>query len=201
MLLAIYLFCAGLGIPLVALFALGGGDSEIDAGGMEIDAGGGFDADIEIDSGGGFDAVGDFTGIFKNIPVSSYAMFLAFFGGVGAVSTWVGVGTITSLILAVVLGITAGAFNAALFGLLRSSSSDSSLSDRQLEGRVATVSVPIEPGKRGRVWLDTGVERVQITAGSADSDQAQFGLGEKVIIIEMQSGIANVVAIDPDLAD
>ena len=197
MLLTVYIFCAIIGIPLTALFALGGGDAEVDAGGFDADIDGGFD----LDAGGDVDVsgVGDFTGLLRRIPVSSYTMFLAFFGGVGAVSTWVGVGLIAGLIAAVALGVFAAGFNAALFGVLRNTAVDSSLSDRELEGRVATVSIPIEGGKRGRVWVDTGAERLQITAGAVGGDEDAFVRGDKVIIVEMNAGIASVMGVDPEL--
>lgn len=198
MLLTVYIFCAIIGIPLTALFALGGGEADVDAGGFDIDA----DLDVGSDadfSGGDLEGVGDFTGLIRRIPVSSYTMFLAFFGGVGAVSTWVGVGVIATLIAAVALGVFAAGFNAALFGVLRNTAADSSLSDRELEGRVATVSIPIEGGKRGRIWIDTGSERLQISAASVDGIEADFARGDEVVIVEMQAGIASVIAIDPEL--
>jgi len=198
--MTVYIFCAIIGIPLTALFALGGGDAEVDAGGFDVDVdAGGFDADF--DAGGDVDlgGVGDFTGLIRRIPVSSYTMFLAFFGGVGAVSTWAGVGILAGLIAAIAVGVFAGGFNAALFGVLRNTAADSSLSDIELEGRVATVSVPIEGDKRGRVWLDTGSERLQITAGALDGAEGSFARGEQVVIVEMKAGIASVMAIDPEL--
>lgn len=197
MLLTVYIFCAIIGIPLTALFALGGGDAEVDAGfDADLDAGG-----FDVDAGGDVDVggVGDFTGLLRRIPVSSYTMFLAFFGGVGAVSAWVGVGVIAGLIAAIALGVFAAGFNAALFGVLRNTAVDSSLADRELEGRVATVSIPIEGGKRGRVWIDTGSERLQITAGTVGGDAGAFVRGDKVIIVEMNAGIASVMGVDPEL--
>lgn len=202
MLLTVYIFCAIVGIPLTALFALGGGDAEVEAGGFDVDVdAGGFD--VDVDGGADLDVsgVGDFTGLIRRLPVSSYTMFLAFFGGVGAVSTWVGVGVIAGLIAAVALGVFAAGFNAALFGVLRNTAADSSLSDRELEGRVATVSIPIEGEKRGRIWIDTGSERLQITAGSVDGLQTEFVRGDQVVIVEMKAGIASVIALDPELED
>ena len=197
MLLTVYIFCAIVGIPLTALFALGGGDADVDAGG--------FDVDVDVDAGADFDldvadaGVGDFTGLIRRIPVSSYTMFLAFFGGVGAVSTWVGVGVIATLIAAIAVGVFAAGFNAALFGVLRNTAVDSSLTDRELEGRVATVSIPIEGDKRGRVFIDTGSERLQITAGSIEGVTDAFVRGDKVVIVSMDAGVASVMAIDPEL--
>ena len=195
MLLTIYIFAAIIGIPLTALFALGGGDAEVDAGGFDVDVD--VDAGLDVDVSGADGGVGDFTGLVRRLPISSYTMFLAFFGGVGAVSTWVGIGAIATLIAAIALGIFAAGFNAALFNVLRNSAADSSLADREIEGRVATVSVPIEAGKRGRVWIDTGSERLQLTAGALDD--GDFVRGDKVVIVKMQAGVAGVVAIDPEL--
>ena len=192
----VFLFSAIVGIPLLLLFALGGGDVEGEIGiGGDVD----FDAGADIDVSGADGGFGDISA-FRKIPVSSYASFLAFFGGVGLVSTWVGVGSVATIILAVVLGIFAAGVNTAAFSILRKGDSDSSISDSQLEGRLAIVSVPIEPGKRGRVTLDTGGERLQLTAGTTDDfPNLNFERGDEVLIVRVDGGIAHVVAVDPDL--
>ena len=111
-----------------------------------------------------------------------------------------GVAAITTLILAIVLGVFAAGVNTALFSFLRKGDSDSSISDRQLEGRLATVSVPIEAGKRGRVTLDTGGERLQLTAGALETmPDMDFARGDEVVIVKVDGGVAQVVAVDPDL--
>ena len=193
----LYIFCAVLGIPLVLLFAFGGSDVD---GGVELDGGLDFGGDVELGGDADFD-IGDTTARYRRIPVSSYAMLLAFFGGAGVISTWVGVGSAATLILAVVIGVLAAFTNTALFSYLRNTDSDSQLTDRQIEGRVATVSVPIEADKRGRVWFDTGSERVQLTAGSVDAVATSLGRGEQVVIVSMSNGVAQVMPIDPGLAD
>ncbi len=192
----VYIFCAVVGIPLLLLFASGGGDMEGEIG---------FDADFDADIGGDVDfsgadgGVGDISA-FRRIPVSSYTSFLAFFGGVGVVSSLVGVGATATLVAAILLGIFAAAVNTAAFSFLRQGESDSSLTDSQLEGRIAVVSVPIEAGKRGRVTLDTGGERLQLTAGSIESmPDTDFARGEEVVIVNVKGGIASVMAVDPEL--
>ncbi len=199
--MALYLFCAALGIPLLALFAFGSSDTELELGdaGFDVDADVGSDIDFSGADGGG---IGDFTGLIRRIPISSYAFFLAFFGGVGTLSTWLDVGFVTTIVLAVTLGLIGAAVNTAAFSFLRNTDMSSQLTDSQLEGRLATVSVPIDVGKRGRVWLDTGEERVQLTAGSVESASDQsFGRGEQVVIVEMAHGIAKVMAVDPEISD
>ena len=193
----VYVFCAIIGIPLVLLSAFGGGDVEGEIGGFDFDA----DADIgtDLDFDGGDTGVGDISAL-RRIPITSYASLLAFFGGVGVVSTWLSVGAATTLILAVVLGVLAAVINTALFAVVRNNETDSQLLDSQLEGKIATVSVPFEQGRRGRVVIDTGGERVQLTAGSADSDpMMSFGQGQEVLIVEVASGIAKVMPLDSDL--
>lgn len=201
--LALYLFCAALGIPLLALFAFGSSDGDADFGdaGFDVDADIGGDIGADMDFGGADGGFGDFTGMFRRIPISSYAFFLAFFGGAGTIGTWLDVGFVQTIILAVTLGVIAAAVNTAAFSFLRNTDMSSQLTDHQLEGRLATVSVPIEVGKRGRVWLDTGDERVQLTAGSLESTVNQrFERGEQVVIVEMTEGIAKVMAVDPEIS-
>lgn len=211
--LALYIFCAALGVPLLAMFALGGTDAEADVGDAGFDLDGDFDAGIDagMDVDGGMDVsdadfgshgVGDITALFRRIPVSSYTFFLAFFGIGGILGTVFSVGFVATIILALIVGVTSAFINTAFFSFLRNTESDSQLTDRQLEGRMATVSVPIDAGKRGRVWLDTGDERVQLTAGSVEGQiDTTFERGEQVVIVEMANGVAKVMAVDPELAD
>ncbi len=197
--LALYIFCAALGIPLLAVLVLGGGDGDMELGdaGFDIDADVGADLDFAGVDGG----IGDFSGFFRRVPVSSYAFFLAFFGAAGTLGTWRDVGFISTIILAVSLGLIGAAVNTAAFGFLRNTETSSQLTDRQLEGRLATVSVPIDVGKRGRVWLDTGEERVQLTAGSVEgAPDESFGMGEQVVIVKMANGVAKVMGIDPEIS-
>lgn len=202
--LALYIFCAALGIPLLAVFAFSGSDGDMELGDAGFDLDGDLGTDLDLgssDLGGGHGDFGDFTGLLRRIPVSSYAFFLAFFGGAGTAGTWLDIGFLQTIILAVVLGVIGAAINTAAFSFLRNTDTSSQLTDTQLEGRIATVSVPIEVGRRGRVWLDTGEERVQITAGSVDvaADRA-FLRGEQVVIVEMTNGIARVMAVDPEIS-
>jgi len=197
--LELYIFCAALGVPLLAVLVLGGGDGDTEFG----DAGFDLDADIgaDLELAGADGGLGDFTGFFRRIPVSSYAFFMAFFGAAGILGTWRDVGFLATIVLAVMLGLFGAFANAAAFGFLRNTESTSQLTDRQLVGRLATVSVPIDAGKRGRVWLDTGDERVQLTAGSVESaPNKAFALGEQVVIVKMANGVAKVMGVDPEIS-
>lgn len=197
---AVYIFCSVVGIPLLLLFALGGGDVEGEVGfDAELEADFGADFGGELDVSGADAGFGDASAL-RRIPISSYTSFVAFFGGVGVVSTLLGVGSIATLVLAIVLGFFAAGVNTALFSFLRNTESDSSITDKQLEGRIAVVSVPIEVGKRGRVTLDTGGERMQLTAGSVDAmGDVGFARGDEVVIVQVVGGVAEVMSVDPEL--
>lgn len=196
--LAVYIFCAALGVPLLALFALGGGDSDVGDAGLDVgDAG--FDVG-DADLGGASGDLGDFTGLVRRVPVSSYAFFLSFFGVMGIVGSALDFGFLATLVLAAVIGVVAAGINTAAFAFLRGTDTSSQLTDRELTGRLATVSVPIEDGRRGRVWLDTGDERVQLTAGPIAAEAGQlFERGERVLIVEIERGVARVMRADPEL--
>ena len=169
-------------------------DLDVD-GGLEVG-----DADFDLDAADG--GVGDATALFRKIPVSSWAFLLSFFGGVGLVGTAVGGGVVATFILAAVLGVVAATMNTAAFSFLRKTDMSQHFGDHKLEGRLATVSVPIEAGKRGRVWLDTGDERVQLTAGAIESELGDaFVRGDRVLIVNVNQGIAEVMRADPELSD
>lgn len=203
--LALYLFCAALGIPLLAVFAFGGGDSDADVGGLDADAdvGGGFDADADVGSDfdvSGGHGIGDVSALLRRVPISSYTFFLSFFGAIGSLGTWLDWGTLVTFVLAVVMGVVASSVNTAMFSYLRKTDISSHFTDASLEGRLATVSVPIEDGRRGRVWLDTGDERLQLTAGAVDRESIErFAPGDRVVIVEVHNGIAHVMRADPEL--
>lgn len=208
--LAVYIFCAALGVPLLALFALGGGDSDVGDAGFDVgdagfdvgDVGDIGDAGFDMDGGlGGTSGdLGDFTGLIRRVPVSSYAFFLSFFGLMGIVGTALDFGFIATIVLAAIIGVLASTINTAAFAFLRGTDTSSQITDRELTGRLATVSVPIEGAKRGRVWLETGDERVQLTAGpiAAELDQ-MFERGERVLIVDIEKGVARVMRADPEL--
>lgn len=202
--LALYLFCAGLGIPLLALFVFGGNDGgelELESG-VDFDADAGMDVEVgsDLDFGGADAGFGDITAFVRRIPVSSYAFFLAFFGGVGSVGTWLDFGFATTLVMAILIGLFGAFVNTAAFAYLRGTSSTSHIENRDLEGKLATVSIPIEDGRRGRVWLETGDERVQLTAASINEAEA-ITLGEKVLIVGLDNGVAQVMRADKELGE
>ena len=168
----LYLFALSVGAPLLLWFVFSGGDGVTD--------------------------VGDTGGLFPWLSLSALAFVAAFFGASGLLLTWLGVGTLVALIAAVVIGVMTGAMNSVFFAWLRRSGVSSDVSDRDIEGAIARVALPISPKRRGRIVLDIPGERIQMTARSVDGG-GQVDIGNRVIVVGIESNVALCAPLDPDL--
>ncbi len=172
---ALYIICLAIGAPLVVWFAFSGGDA--DGAGADADADG---------------------GVFSLIPLSTVAFFMAFFGMAGLVTQFLGAGAFGSLFLALALGGAAGLLNSAAFAWLRNNEVSSEVTDRELEGSIAMVSLPVSTERRGRIVLDVAGSRTQMTAQLTDGDE-ELREGDRVIIVRVDSGVALVTRLDIEL--
>ena len=172
-----FMLCAG--APVLLWFVVSGGDADMEAG-------------AEADG---------LSDVFSVIPLSSLAFIATFFGATGLVSEWLGTGTVFSLLLAVVVGVLAGALNSAAFAYLRRSEASSEVSDREIEGSIARVSLAMSNTRRGRIVLKVAGARTQMTAAPIDAlhDDQTIESGARVIIVRIESGVALVTRLDPEL--
>lgn len=168
---AVYIFTLAAGLPLLLWFAFGGGETE--------------SGDV------------DGNGVLSVIPVSTVAFVLTFFGAAGLLGGWIGASALAALVLAVVVGVAAGALNNAAFGWLRRNSSSSDVTDRELEGTIAQVALPLTAGRRGRIILDVAGAREQMTASTVDGSDIEAGA--RVIVVGIEGGVALVTRLDPEL--
>ena len=175
----LYTFLLASGAPLLLWFVFTGGEADMDAGG-------------EIDG------LGD---VFSVIPISSIAMTATFFGATGLASQALGVNTAITLLVALVIGVVAGALNSAAFAYLRRSEASSEVSDREIEGSIARVSLPVSSEHRGRIVITVAGARTQMTAAPVDHVFAEKPIeaGARVIIVRIEGGVALVTRLDPEL--
>ena len=124
-----------------------------------------------------------------------------FFGATGLASEWLGTGPVFTLLLAAVVGVLAGALNSAAFAYLRRSEASSQVSDREIEGTIARVSLPMSSERRGRIVLTVAGARTQMTAAPIDplSDGQTIESGARVIVVRIEGGVALVTRLDPEL--
>ncbi|MDY7101167.1 MAG: hypothetical protein S0880_08265 [Actinomycetota bacterium] len=181
----LYLAAAIIGVPLVAYFAIAGEGDEMDT-------------DVDLDVDGALDA----GGLLHSISLATGAFFTAFFGVGGLAIGAVGAGTLVTLLMAIVIGAIAAGIQMALWRFVRSSSQSSEVGATELAGRPAEVVMPIGPGRRGRISLVAGGQRLYVSAEALDEDVANGMLekGQAVVVVTVERGVATVSRLDAELA-
>lgn len=170
----LYIFCLAVGGPLLAWFAFAG-DADADGVGGDVD--------------------GD--GPLAWIPLSTIAFVMAFFGATGLIFDLLGTATGLTLVIAIVVALVAGTLNSAAFAWVRRNSSSSEVSDVELEGSIATASMPIGPGRRGKITLEVAGARGWMTASPADDSEIESG--SRVVVVGVENGVALVASLGPEL--
>lgn len=170
----LYVFCLAVGAPLLIWFAFAG----------DADGGEGF-GDAEAD------------GPLAFISLSTISFVMAFFGLTGLLFDATGAAAALTFVVAVVVGVLAGTLNSAAFRWIRRNSTSSEVPDRDLEGTIANVALPISADHRGKIVLSKAGAREQMTAAPADG--STIDQGERVVIIRVEGGVALVAPLGPDL--
>lgn len=193
--LGIYLFSAVIGVGLLLFTVLSTGDFDSDAPELELEAGA--DAGVEAHAHGGFAAeVGDIVlGLFKP---RNLTFLLAAFGTSGTLLTWAGTNAAVTLALALVMGFASWILSHAVFTWLkRTDSSLDVMSDRDLEGSIGTVTLPIAPGQRGRITLLAAGRQTYMVAMLEAGATSPLAVGTEVLIRRTDDGIAEVIPTAP----
>lgn len=175
----LYVFMLAAGAPLLLWFVFSGGEADMEAG---AEAGG-------------------LSEVFTVIPLSSLAFVATFFGATGLASEWLGTNAVFALFMAIVVGVLAGVLNSAAFAYLRRTEASSEVTDREVEGSIARVSLPMSNEQRGRIVLSVAGARTQMTASPIDvlADGAAIEPGARVIVVRIEGGVALVTRLDPEL--
>lgn len=168
----LYLFCAAVGLPLLAWFIFAG----------------------DADGGDGF---GDAEGPLAWFSAATIAFAMAFFGMTGLALENIGTASALTLVLAVVIGVAAGFTNSAVFRWLKRNSTTSTVADHELEGAIAQVALPVSSDHRGKIILNKAGAREQMTASPVDG--SSIGRGDRVVIVRVERGVALVAPLGPDL--
>ncbi len=139
----------------------------------------GGDADL-----GGADGT-DF-GLFDSRVI---AVFITAFGGFGLIAAWAGFGTVPSSLSGLLGGVIFGGIVSAFGRFLVSQQASSSVTDDDLIGRTAQVTVSIKPGTLGQITTRIGDERVEKLARTASGDEIKPGAIVKIAAIAGDSVI------------
>lgn len=188
----LYLFAAVVGWAFVAFFVFFAGDTDadFDGGGLDLDAEVDLDVDIAVDGGTSLaDTATDF------LSFRSLVFFLAGFGLTGIVLDVLSAGSILTFAAALALGVFALYLNTRLVRFLKRSGVSSDLRTADIVGVPGRVVLPIGSGRKGRITLNVGGRRLYLVA-LPFRDDADFAVGDNVVVIELEEGTALVSPLD-----
>lgn len=191
--LGLYVFAAVVGWAFVAFFVFFGGDTDADVdldGGLELDTDVDVDMDVDADGGGSLAATAtDF------LSFRSLVFFLAGFGLTGLVLDVMSAQAFITFVAAVGVGAFALYLNTRLVRYLKRSAVSSEMLMSDLVGIPGRVVLPIGTGRKGRISVNVRGRRMYLVA-LPFRDQADFAVGDDVVVIELERGLALVSPLD-----
>ncbi len=143
-----------------------------------------FGSDADLGAGDGTDF-----GLFDSRVI---AVFITAFGGFGLIGAWSGFGAVGSSLIGLVGGVIFGGVVSAFGRFLVGQQSSSSVTDNDLIGRTAQVTVTIKPGELGQITAKIGDERVEKLARTSGGEAIATGSIVKVAAIAGDSVIVEI---------
>lgn len=143
-----------------------------------------FGADADI-GGDGHDF-----GLFDSRVI---AVFITAFGGFGLIGAWSGFGAVGSSLLGLVGGVVFGGVVSAFGRFLVGQQSSSTVTDDDLIGRTAQVTVTIKPGELGQITTRIGDERVEKLARTSGGEEIKTG---SIVTVAAIAGDSVIVEIE-----
>ncbi len=132
---------------------------------------------VFVGDGDGGDGVGldfDGDGDMTVVPLSAVAAFMATFGGIGMIGQLTEANFVATLVLAIVLSLGVGYASHRLFKWIKTPGASSQVTDAELEGSLARVSLPISGDYRGKIIVDIAGAREQMTASPAGATARSY---------------------------
>ena len=195
--LPLYVFALvlGGGFLLVSLFG--------DALGADVD---GADADLDglhVDGDVHTEVHGDAGGWSKLFSIRSVIYALFGFGVVGTLLHLLRGGdqTVNTALFAATGGILSGALISALFGLVKHGESGARTSEDAFAGLLGAVTLPLGVEQAGQITVTQGVRTHRLPARVHPAADLRIPPDDwaRVVVIEMDKGVALVAPADPEL--
>jgi len=145
--------------------------------------------------GGEADLGGDSGVDFGFLDSRVIAVFITAFGGFGSIAVWSGFGAVASSIAGLLGGVVFGGVVSAFGRFLVGQQASTTVTDSDLVGRTAQVTVTIKPGELGQITTRVGDERVEKLARTSSGGEVRPGsvvkitavAGDSVIVTEESS--------------
>jgi len=194
---SVYLISLIVGGFFVLLSVFGAGESDSD---VEMDAD--FDHDFDFDADHDFDT--DFSvdagfgiGVVDLLSIRALFLFTAFFGLTGVILGLMGSSEPRTAILSATTGLLIGIGGNFIIKRFAYEHVSSQVSDADIQGRTARVLLPFKGSEKGKILVQAGGKRLQITARLFESiDMEEVQNGDEVVVVRMTGRIAEVVKPD-----
>lgn len=144
---------------------------------------------VGLDLSGGVDAGVDF-GLLDSRVI---AVFITAFGGFGVIGAQMGFGAVGSSMIGLLGGVVFAAVVSVFGRFLVGQQASSTVTDNDLIGRAAQVTVAIKPGTVGQITAKIGDERVERVARAKDGTEIAVGS-----LVKVESVIGDSVIVVPE---
>jgi len=202
--LPIYLGSLALGAVLIGasiIFGDADGDADFDAG---------LDADLDVDGGdfsGGLDVDADDLLIMKDpgdaiagagtwLPFLSlrfWTFALAAFGASGSLLYVMGVTGLVGILTSIIMGATIGTGASWVFRQLQLTQVSGNVGMFDVQGKEATVLLPVGPEKMGKVRVLLDGHMVDLPAQTQADDI--IARDEKALVVHVEDGVAHITPV------
>ena len=144
---------------------------------------------VGVDLGGGVDAGVDFGLLDSRV----LAVFITAFGGFGVIGAQLGFGAVGGSLSGLLGGVVFATVVSAFGRFLVAQQASSTVTDSDLIGRPAQVTVSIRPGSVGQITAKIGDERVERVARAKDRMEIAAGS-----IVKVESIVGDSVIVVPE---
>lgn len=182
---ALYLFALILGGGFLLLSMFGGGEADVD---MEVEG-----LDAAGDAGADTDHAASRIFSLRSLV---YALFG--FGATGSILAALGMGTVTTLPFSLLGGVGAALVVSLAFRFLDRTDSGAQPDEGSLRGLPGVVTLPLGIGSPGAVAVERGGRRITLRARPHPSSPGEPGGWTRVVVVEMEGGVALVSPLEPD---
>jgi hypothetical protein len=188
--LGLYLLAAILGAGLLAIGLVSGDDGG--AGTHSADLGHGVGADHPVLADAAHPGFGE--AVFSLFRPRNFIFLLAGFGLTGTLLSFMGTGAVFTFLAALGMGLGFFLLSHVVFTWLRrSETGGGALTETELMGERARVTLPIAPGHPGKVACQLGGREVYLTARLAPDLTEAIPAGREVIVNSVTNGVAEVL--------
>jgi len=194
----------GVGMFLFSLMADLFGGTDVDGGAdvdLHVDADLHLDADADADVHVDHDTDGHEAAGFRILSIRNATYFLFAFGVSGTLLTWMwhGRDAVLTAVFSVLLGLLGGAISTFAFGWMKKTETGRLPGDRGWIGLTGRVTLPLSVDGTGKILVVREGREHELLARPFDSEPAAPERWSRVLVLDMQQGVALVSPGDPAL--